>query len=282
MTYTKPKYWRGRVLLRLIERMTDLSYPLLLLLWLSLMLVFSLAYFSLSYLPGHGPVQIEGMSAAARLFNSIYYSIITATSTGYGDITPQGLSKVLAALQSILALFIFAVFVTKLVTHKQEIALRQVHKLTFEDVYYNLREGFYIVRKDFDRLIKDAETHRALTGNDWEDLRTAFKQIKSLLNDIPSFYDGQNRLYNMDLPREQLLQEAVHRTLERIERFLYVLESCEIDILKEEESCKQIHLFTDAVRDVTFHWQHHSTYKSDEMFEKILSVNEKIQERVKK
>ena len=43
----------------------------------------------------------------------MYFSVITATSVGYGDIVPVGIAKLLASIQSILTIFISAIFVTK-------------------------------------------------------------------------------------------------------------------------------------------------------------------------
>ena len=124
---TKPGVEKAEPKFRM-ERISNLSYTSLFLIWAGLAFSFAFAYFLLSSLHAHhGPTLLEEMSAGNRFLNSLYYSVITATSTGYGDITPQGFSKVLASLQSITSLFIFAVFVTKLVSHRQEVALQEVH-----------------------------------------------------------------------------------------------------------------------------------------------------------
>ena len=151
----KKRTHRGMpVFLNFMERVTTMPYRTLFLLWAMLLLGFGLAYYTLSTLsPDNGLTDFKGASDMKQFLNSVYFSIITATTVGYGDIVPMGISKILAAGESVLGFFLFAVFVTKLVSFRQEIALHQIHKLTFEDVFYNTREGLFIIRKDFDAII---------------------------------------------------------------------------------------------------------------------------------
>ncbi len=44
-------------------------------------------------------------------FNCIYYSVVTFTTLGYGDFTPVGLSKVIAAIEAFTGSFTIALFV---------------------------------------------------------------------------------------------------------------------------------------------------------------------------
>ncbi|MDD3897312.1 MAG: potassium channel family protein [Candidatus Peribacteraceae bacterium] len=140
---------KARIIFRLIDKLTQLQYATLLLLWIFLAVFFAAAYCILvTYAPQHGPAQLQSNATIGMVFlDSLYYSITTATTVGYGDIVPQGFSKALASLQSVTALLIWTIFVTKLVSHRQEEAIREVHRLTFEDVFHNVREGFFIIRK---------------------------------------------------------------------------------------------------------------------------------------
>jgi len=44
-------------------------------------------------------------------FNSLYFSVVTFTTLGYGDITPIGISKLFASIEALLGGFILALFV---------------------------------------------------------------------------------------------------------------------------------------------------------------------------
>ena len=123
---------------------------------------------------------------------------------------------------------------------RQDAALREVHKLTFEHVFYNLREGLFIIRKDFDRLVKVAEEKEKLSAHDWSDLTVAFKQGQSIFEEIPDFYDDYHRLYMIDRKREELLQEAALRTLHRVDTLLVALHDHKVDFLNHSEACFEL------------------------------------------
>ncbi|MBT3834888.1 two pore domain potassium channel family protein [Candidatus Peribacteria bacterium] len=275
-------FWQrnhGR-LMRAMDSITSLSYQTLFLIWIGLALGFGVVYFLLEYLPGHGPEALEGMNTMQRLANTLYFSVITATSTGYGDVTPNGFSKFLAAIQSMSALFVFAVFVTKLVSHRQDIALKQIHKLSFEDMFHNIREGFYIVRKDLDRIMILANEKHAISEDEWFDLTTAYRQAQSYLRRIPDFYDEKNRLYTIDDKREELLQEGVHRTMYRVDRLISMLGSKHVDWIAQKECVSELHQLLETCNGIVHFWRKQSPHHRLKDFEELLDLIEEIQKMI--
>ncbi|MFH1444799.1 MAG: ion channel [Candidatus Peregrinibacteria bacterium] len=267
---------------RMMEKVTSLPYATLFLVWFTLAGLFGMAYAILAtYLPAHAPQQLLGLPTFTRIGDSLYYSIITATSTGYGDIVPMGFSKVLASTQAMSSLFIFAVLVTKLMSKQQELAVRQMHRLTYEDVFHNTREGLFIIRKDFDRLITKVEQRDMPTSEDWEDMATAFKQGQSLLLEIPDFYDTENQLYMIDERREQLLQEAVHRTLHRVNQLIDECALAGLDWMAQRDVAQELTELLHVVEKVTALWRERSPYAKHESFETILRLKERAGNRMK-
>lgn len=266
----------------IIERLTQQSYGRLLLIWFTVTFSFGVFYFLLVMLfPENGPYPIDPKSSpVSKFLNALCYSIITATSTGYGDIVPNGFSKFLASLQSFIALAVFAIFVTKLVSYKQELALREVHKLMFEDVFHNVREGLYVVRKDCDRFIRYAHGKHVMTEEDWEDLTVMYRQTQSLLQKIPQFYaanESQTGFYMIDEDREALLHEAVLRTLGRIYEMNNTFATSHIYWKKHEQSIKQFRRVIDLIDNMLPTWKKESPYK--ESFNDILEVYEKLKKQ---
>lgn len=82
---------------------------------LLLILVCALGYF---FLGVNANGEVIGFSAELSystnlqyFFNSIYYSVVTFTTLGYGDITPVGGSRIIAALEAFIGSFTLAFFV---------------------------------------------------------------------------------------------------------------------------------------------------------------------------
>ena len=266
-----------RLFTRFVDTIVEFSYQSLFLLWFSLATLIGVFYFFLSFVPNEGSVQLARIDTLwSRFWNSIYFSFVTATSTGYGDITPVGISKFLAIFQSILALLIFAVLVTKLVSRKQDVALRQIHKLVFEDVFHNIREGFYIVRKDFDRIIRKIENRDPLTEHDWEDLQTAYRQAQSFLRRVPDFYDPENRLYEIDVRREELLHDGLHRTLTRLRHLINLFESKNVPWISHNASLEELREFLQLLEVTLRFWQKHSPHGNNDAFRELLNHEEEI------
>lgn len=265
-----------------MEVLSSLPYSTLFGIWLLLALFFATAYFGLTYANGgaHAPTGMQDFTMIERFFNSLYFSIITATSTGYGDITPQGFSKVLASLQSISALLVFAIFVTKLVSHHQEITLTEVHRLTFEDVFHNTREGMFICRKDFDHIIEVAQQEGALTEHLWKNLTSAYRHLQTLFEEIPDFYQNEMHRYTIDEKREQLLLEAAHRTLHRLNTMLDVFSKKGIDWEGHAESVKELQVLVEIVAKVTPLWHERSPYEDPEAFADIVQLKESMHSKM--
>ncbi len=92
----------------IVNRITTMSYGQLAVLYGSTILLFGIVYFVLAtWLPGHGPSIPGGAHPFLRFLESLYFSTMTATTVGYGDITPHGFSKILVGFQAISSLFIF-------------------------------------------------------------------------------------------------------------------------------------------------------------------------------
>jgi hypothetical protein len=269
--------------LNFFERLIGASYSELFLVWLLLNVAFTAAYFLLSiYAPEHGPTLPLHIDFWTRLFDSFYFSVVTATSTGYGDILPQGFSKVLSMSQCIMALLVFAVLVGKLVSQRQDTTLHEVHRMTFEGIFYHIRHVLFIVRKDFDSVIHKAETNKKLEEHDWDNLTTAYLQAQSLIEEIPDLYNSHGYdLHNIDMNRERLLFEALHRTLQRVHTLLNVLDQHRIDWKSHAASMSQLKTMVDTVDAVTPLWRERSPYHEEKEFEEIHEMTESLHKQLK-
>lgn len=260
-----------------------MPYATLFALWFVLAAVFAMAYALLAvFAPAHAPQQLVGLQPLPLFGNSLYYSIITSTTTGYGDIVPMGFSKALSSVQALVGFFLLAILVTKLVGQQQDLAVRQMHKLTYEDVFHNTREGLFVIRKDFDRFIAKLEQRDTLSAEDWEDLAIAFKQGQTLLLEIPEFYSPEEvGLYTIDERREQLLQEAVHRTLHRINQLIDELSVAGIDWAGQKAAMAELTTLLHVTQQVTALWLSRSPYAKEESFAMILRLRERAAHRMK-
>lgn len=226
-------------------------------------------FFMAQVAPNHAP-PLGGGPLWIQLLNGIYFSVITAASVGYGDITPHGISKLIAGIESLLSLFVFAILVSKPMSEKQDAVLYHMHKLTLDEIFVSIREGFYVMRQDFDAIMEEVRTSGTLSERGKENLETALHHGEVLLQDIPNFYDNERQLYVLDIRREQLLSEAVERTLERLLRTQGAISVHHIHL---SDRTKAIHAGLVALADrILTKWKRHSSKTIHGSLERSMSL----------
>jgi len=269
-----------RVNLKLSERLDELSYPTIFLLWASNVGLFASVFVALSYIPGHGPTGFDALDLGSRVWNALYFSVITATNTGYGDILPLGFAKLFAAAEAFSGLFLFALFMAKLVSHKQDMAIRQMHRLSFEGTFHNLREDLHVVRGDFDKVIRMVRERTSMSPDEWELLRVAYGHMTGLLREILHFYDDANSLYRIDARCETLLIEAFHRTFRRLDTLLSVLETQDINWIAHEECVAELREMIRVFDEIIPLWRGAVLRESPRVLEELAHLVASIRTRL--
>jgi hypothetical protein len=96
-------------------------------------------------------------SKTSSLGDSIYFSFVSATTTGFGDIIPLGWFKMVSIIEVIMGLMLLAVVTSKLVSIKQDAILNELYELSFTDRVNKLRSSFLLFRQNLDRIISKVE-----------------------------------------------------------------------------------------------------------------------------
>lgn len=82
---------------------------------LALILLCATAYFCIGVEGPNGHMQLDSNANlavnTANYLNCIYFSVVTFTTLGYGDITPRGLAEALSAMEAFTGAFMMALFV---------------------------------------------------------------------------------------------------------------------------------------------------------------------------
>ncbi len=115
--YQMPKYSYPRAISKLVDVFCGYGEkPLRVILFsLSFILVCGFAYFSLGILDGGQMVEFHSEQSIVEnfmaLFKALYFSVVTFTTLGYGDLVPIGFSRMVAAIEAFAGSFTLALFV---------------------------------------------------------------------------------------------------------------------------------------------------------------------------
>ena len=152
--------WDNSVL-DLIQR---LSASQLFLIWIGMILLSGAGYW-LAALMGRQALVEAGAPVGGDfkgLASALYFSFVTATSIGYGDVLPLGIMRVVAVAEGISALLIFGAVVAKFVSHRQDELVSEIHRITFEERLDRVQTNLHMVISELLTITAMCETQKPL------------------------------------------------------------------------------------------------------------------------
>ena len=136
-----------RSVLSLIHRRSALQ---LFLIWIGMILLSGVGYWLVALVSNYGLAEAgKPVGTGLKGFGTaLYFSFVTATSIGYGDILPVGFARVVAVTEAISALLIFGAVVAKFVSHRQDELVSEIHRITFEERLDRVQTNLHMVISD--------------------------------------------------------------------------------------------------------------------------------------
>lgn len=149
--------------LGLIQSLSTLH---LFLVWLAMVLLCGLGFW-LGALGGAHGLREGGSPVDSDLHglgSAIYFSFVTATSVGYGDVVPVGIARVIAVIEAIGALLMFGAVIAKLVSHRQDQLVQEIHRITFEERLDRVQTNLHTVISDLISVREMCEAGATASG----------------------------------------------------------------------------------------------------------------------
>jgi hypothetical protein len=161
--------WPGRGYRRrwadaLLDAIEERSLHALVGIWLAMIAGCALVYWigglsTTHHLSADGvpvPVDLHGLATA------LYFSFVTATSVGYGDVVPRGALRALAVVEAAAGLLAFGVVVSRFVSRRQDELVREIHRTTFEERLDRVQTNLHLVLSELQTIaaLCDAPTTR--------------------------------------------------------------------------------------------------------------------------
>jgi hypothetical protein len=121
-------------------------------------------------------------------WDALYFSIITFSSLGYGEITPHGIGRLFASLEVLTGLVLVAVFVGKLASERQSALLLLIYTSEHQRRIIDFEQNIYNLDVEIDTALEDHD-HLELfqkTGEVYDFISSIFNYLK--------FQSNQGRL----------------------------------------------------------------------------------------
>jgi Ion channel len=195
-----------------IERLAELSYARLIGVWLGMVFGLGIVYWLI------GQTSLGALRESDRplaggvhgLVTAFYFSLVTATSIGFGDVVPVGLLRLVAVLEGGAALLVFGCLVSKLVSRHQEELAEQTHSMAFEAQLGRVRTNLHLVLSELQAIESSlGERNQALGLHD-----PALAHTLSRLESAAMVFSGELRavhdlLYRPHMQPEEAVIEGL-------------------------------------------------------------------------
>jgi hypothetical protein len=149
-TVSRRRQW-GNALLDLIER---LSPAQLFSVWLGMVIASGSVYWLTGF--SRHPGLVDGGRPIAGtlggLLSALYFSFVTTTSVGYGDVLPLGPVRILSIVEAVSGLLIFGALIAKFVSRRQDELVRDIYMVTFESRLDRVQTNLHLVLSELQAI----------------------------------------------------------------------------------------------------------------------------------
>ncbi|MGO9057874.1 MAG: ion channel [Candidatus Binataceae bacterium] len=143
---------------QLADRLADFidrqSTVRLFLVWMGMTLAFGAIYWLAGLFHHSGLLEtgrwIDGSEHG--LWSAIYFSFVTVTSVGYGDVVPRGVARVAAISEAVTGLLIFGAVVAKFVSRRQDEVVREIHRVTFDERIDRIQTNLHMLLSELQSI----------------------------------------------------------------------------------------------------------------------------------
>ena len=212
-----------------------LNFSHIFIIWMSIVVTFGVMYHFLST-PSSLLIYTSNKEQVTNLVDKIYFSFITATTTGFGDIVPIGFFKVIAVFEVVIDLMMVALVTSKFISIKQDIILDEMYELSFYEQLNRLRSSLVLFRQNLGAIITDADDG-TVRKSQLNELESYFYAFSDSLQDIIFLLerpDDSHFVKKVSLMDVEILLNSVLSSLNKTYEFIQTLNQKKIKWKSEE------------------------------------------------
>ena len=167
----------------LLHLIDQLSLRRWLSLWVGTIFVSAIFYwFASVYMAGHGIHHTtQGrMDGLISFPTALYFSCVTTTTLGYGDLAPEGASRIVVIMQAFLGMIIVGVIISKILSRHQEQMILDTKQIALAERAASVLTALNVQLIEFQELsIAREQTDRAAASDErflrrWENAELRF------------------------------------------------------------------------------------------------------------
>jgi len=207
---------------RVLDALAAMSVAALFRLWISIVIGCGAVYWVLGFAAPGSLATASGPIGAGLggLLSALYFSAVTATSVGYGDIVPAGAARLVAIVESVAGLVFFGCVVSKFVSRRQEQLIDDIHHIAFEERLGRVRTNLLLVRSELQA------TSRLCEGQDIAPPEAMARVESAAMVFVGELHAVHDLLYRPQRTPDEAMFEAILAGLTSVFREFIELLTC--------------------------------------------------------
>jgi len=169
--------------------------------WILIAVAFGFLYY---FLPGE-LINSKTGEPITNILESIYFSFVTILTIGYGDISAIGFIRVLTAIEGLIGWILFGLIVYKVVSVKEDIILKEIHKLSNDQYLSRIKNFLFISNTNLVRFVKEVQSSKIAKDSVIYELSIISTTLKSNVDDATKFLLMNEYSVNGELDEEEIL-----------------------------------------------------------------------------
>lgn len=172
----------------------------LVVLWAVIAIIFGFFYFSI---PG-GLIDSRTGQNINQLADSIYFSFVTISTVGYGDIYALGFARFLTAIEGLVGWILFGIIVYRIVSYKQDVIIKEIHNLSNEQYLSKVRNSLFVSNTNLVRFTKDVHSKKISFDSSAYELSIISTTLRSNIEDARRFLCRNKNFAVEDIPNDEI------------------------------------------------------------------------------
>lgn len=207
-----------------------LSFLHIFIAWLSIIVFFGAVYHFSQNDSSFLFYNLEG-NHTTKIKDAIYFSFVTATTTGFGDIIPYGLFKFIAIFEVVFGLLLLAFVTSKLVSIKQDAILSELYLLSINEKVNRLRSSLLLFRQNLDRITTKIEEGE-IQKRELDNIYLYFSSLEDSLGETITLMEKSKHerfIKSMDPVSTQLVFNSIISSFEKLNELISTMNQKNIE-----------------------------------------------------
>ena len=194
------------------------------LLWIAIIVMFALTFHLFS--GGNNFLYYDSVDKRVTGFpNALYFSFITASTTGYGDIVPFGIFKTVSVIEVLIGLIMIALVTSKIISIKQDIILTEIYDISFKEGISRLRSSLFRFKHNVEAITEKTQDN-SIKKHDLDQLYIYLYNFEDSLQEILMLHKRSTKYYflkKVETLSKEVILNAIITSFESLEEMLVEL-----------------------------------------------------------